>query len=115
MCERVNVMYAGMFVETGTADRIFARPRHPYTLGLLQSVPRARRRPPAAAAADPGLAAEHAQRAGRVPVRAPLPLRGGAVALEVPPLEELEPDHHVRCFNPVPADEWQRTRLGGAA
>ena len=40
MCERVNVMYAGTFVETGTADPIFARPRHPYTLGLLQSVPR---------------------------------------------------------------------------
>ena len=40
MCERVNVMYAGMFVETGTADRLFAQPRHPYTLGLLQSVPR---------------------------------------------------------------------------
>ncbi|NDU78988.1 ATP-binding cassette domain-containing protein, partial [Actinomadura sp. DSM 109109] len=32
MCERVNVMYAGMFMETGTADRLFAQPRHPYTL-----------------------------------------------------------------------------------
>src|SRR5256712_7846897 len=40
MCERVNVMYGGMFMETGSADQIFARPRHPYTLGLLQSVPR---------------------------------------------------------------------------
>ena len=40
MCERVNVMYAGMFVETGSADQLFAQPRHPYTLGLLQSVPR---------------------------------------------------------------------------
>ena len=40
MCERVNVMYAGMFVETGSADRLFSQPRHPYTLGLLQSVPR---------------------------------------------------------------------------
>jgi oligopeptide/dipeptide ABC transporter ATP-binding protein len=40
MCERVNVMYAGLFVETGSAERLFARPRHPYTLGLLQSVPR---------------------------------------------------------------------------
>ena len=40
MCERVNVMYAGMFMETGTAQQVFARPRHPYTLGLLQSVPR---------------------------------------------------------------------------
>ena len=39
MCERVNVMYAGMFVETGSASRLFAQPRHPYTLGLLLSVP----------------------------------------------------------------------------
>jgi ABC-type dipeptide/oligopeptide/nickel transport system ATPase component len=46
MCERVNVMYGGMFMETGAAEQLFARPRHPYTLGLLQSVPRldARRR-----------------------------------------------------------------------
>jgi ABC-type dipeptide/oligopeptide/nickel transport system ATPase component len=35
MCERVNVMYAGMFVETGSAEQLFGRPRHPYTLGLL--------------------------------------------------------------------------------
>jgi peptide/nickel transport system ATP-binding protein len=34
---------------------------------------------------------------------------------EVPPLEEMEPGHFVRCFNPVPADEWMRTRLGGEA
>jgi len=40
MCERVNVMYAGMFMEAGSADHIFDTPRHPYTLGLLQSVPR---------------------------------------------------------------------------
>src|SRR5206468_6237580 len=39
-CERVNVMYGGMFMETGSAEQIFGRPRHPYTLGLLQSVPR---------------------------------------------------------------------------
>jgi len=40
MCERVNVMYAGMFMETGSAEQLFGQPRHPYTLGLLQSVPR---------------------------------------------------------------------------
>src|SRR5918998_206573 len=32
MCERVHVMYAGTFVETGSAERLFAQPRHPYTL-----------------------------------------------------------------------------------
>lgn len=34
------VMYAGEMVETGTAEDIFKRPRHPYTMGLLASVPR---------------------------------------------------------------------------
>jgi oligopeptide/dipeptide ABC transporter ATP-binding protein len=38
--DRVNVMYAGRIVEGGTAAELYARPRHPYTLGLLRSVPR---------------------------------------------------------------------------
>ena len=37
---RVIVMYAGNIVETGTAEEIYHNPRHPYTLGLLKSVPR---------------------------------------------------------------------------
>jgi oligopeptide/dipeptide ABC transporter ATP-binding protein len=37
---KVNVMYAGRIVETGSADDIYHRPRHPYTLALLRSVPR---------------------------------------------------------------------------
>ena len=38
--QRVNVMYAGRIAESGTTREIFARPRHPYTVGLLASVPR---------------------------------------------------------------------------
>jgi oligopeptide transport system ATP-binding protein len=38
--DRINVMYAGKIIETGTAKEIFANPKHPYTLGLLKSVPR---------------------------------------------------------------------------
>jgi len=38
-CERVAVMYAGQIVETGMVDEVFRAPRHPYTLGLLRSVP----------------------------------------------------------------------------
>jgi len=40
ICERTNVMYAGRFVETAPTPELFSRPRHPYTLGLLKSVPR---------------------------------------------------------------------------
>jgi peptide/nickel transport system ATP-binding protein len=38
--DRVNVMYAARIIEQGTAEPIFAAPRHPYTIGLLRSVPR---------------------------------------------------------------------------
>lgn len=39
MCQEVVVMYAGKVVEYGTVEDIFYRPRHPYTIGLLKSVP----------------------------------------------------------------------------
>ena len=38
--DRVNVMYAGKIIERGTADEIYETPKHPYTRGLLGSVPR---------------------------------------------------------------------------
>jgi peptide/nickel transport system ATP-binding protein len=40
LCDRVGVMYAGKIVEEGEAARVFERPQHPYTLGLLRSLPR---------------------------------------------------------------------------
>ena len=40
VCENVLVMYAGNMVEYGTADQIFNQPKHPYTWGLLDSLPR---------------------------------------------------------------------------
>lgn len=41
ICDRVSVMYAGKIVEQGTVDEIFYDPAHPYTLGLMKSMPRA--------------------------------------------------------------------------
>ncbi|THK34611.1 ABC transporter ATP-binding protein [Ensifer sp. MPMI2T] len=40
IADRVAVMYAGSVVETGSVARVFAHPRHPYTKGLMRSVPR---------------------------------------------------------------------------
>lgn len=40
LCDRVLVMYAGQAVECGTVEQIFYQPKHPYTKGLLKSVPR---------------------------------------------------------------------------
>jgi peptide/nickel transport system ATP-binding protein len=44
MCDRVGVMYAGKIVEEGPAEQVFDDPKHPYTVGLLQSLPRHGRR-----------------------------------------------------------------------
>lgn len=44
ICHRVNVMYAGRIVETGTADDIFYNPQHEYTKGLINSIPKAGKR-----------------------------------------------------------------------
>jgi oligopeptide transport system ATP-binding protein len=115
MCERVNVMYAGMFMETGTADALFARPRHPYTLGLLQSVPRldAGRRPELHPIT--GSPRNMLSPPAECPFAPRCRYEVEQSRQQVPPLEELEPGHHFACFNPVPADEWERSRLGGAA
>lgn len=40
MCDRVGVMYAGKVVEQGRCDDVFDHPQHPYTVGLLRSLPR---------------------------------------------------------------------------
>jgi peptide/nickel transport system ATP-binding protein len=40
ICDRINVLYAGKVVETAERRELFAKPRHPYTVGLLGSIPR---------------------------------------------------------------------------
>ncbi len=40
MCDRVGVMYAGRMVEEAPADELFDQPRHPYTIGLMNAIPR---------------------------------------------------------------------------
>ena len=40
LCDHVAVMYAGKVVESAPVDRLFADPKHPYTLGLLRAIPR---------------------------------------------------------------------------
>jgi oligopeptide/dipeptide ABC transporter ATP-binding protein len=115
MCERVNVMYGGLFMETGSAEAIFGTPRHPYTLGLLQSVPRldaARRerlKPIEGNPRDMLTAPQECPFAPRCRYEVEQSRQ------QVPPLVEIEPGHFVACFNPVPADEWQRSREEAAA
>ncbi len=115
MCERVKVMYAGTLVEEGTADELFAAPRHPYTLGLLQSIPRldtGRRQP---LRPIPGAPRNMLSEPNSCPFAPRCRNRIDRCTAELPQLERLETGQRAACFNPAEADEWQRSRLGGEA
>ena len=114
-CERVQVMYAGTLVETGTADEVFAAPRHPYTLGLLQSVPRldvGRRQP---LHPIPGSPRNMLSEPTSCPFAPRCRYRIERCDSELPVLERLDTGQRAACFNPAAADEWRKTRLGGEA
>jgi oligopeptide/dipeptide ABC transporter ATP-binding protein len=115
MCERVNVMYAGMFMETGSAEQLFGTPRHPYTLGLLQSVPRLDAARKAKLHPIEGSPRNMLEPPRACPFQPRCRYEVDLSRQEVPPLLEIEPGHKVACFNPVPADEWARERAGAVA
>jgi oligopeptide/dipeptide ABC transporter ATP-binding protein len=110
MCERVNVMYAGLFMETGEAEQVFARPRHPYTLGLLQSVPRLDMPRQAYLRPIEGNPRDMLSAPQACPFQPRCRYEVQESREAVPPLVELEPGHFVACFNPVPVDEWERAK-----
>ena len=115
MADEVCVMYGGRIVEYGSVDDIYYRPEHPYTHGLLASVPR--------------LAAERVERLDPIPGNPPslinLPtgcvfhprctrradVPGNLCVTEEPALSASNPGHLVRCHLPVGA----RTPAGGAS
>jgi oligopeptide transport system ATP-binding protein len=96
--DRLNVMYAGKIRESGTAEQVYMSPSHPYTVGLLNSVPRLDR--PASERLDPI--------EGEIPDPANLPAgcafaprcRWATAKCEVsePVLEQVEDRQLVACF-----------------
>ena len=96
--DRVNVMYAGRVVERGTAADIYRRPRHPYTLGLLRSVPRLDRA--RADRLDPiaGQPPDLAQLPPGCSFRPRCRFAYEACEREAPPLTAVEPAHLAACF-----------------
>jgi peptide/nickel transport system ATP-binding protein len=98
-CQRVVVMYAGKVVEEAPVEALFGDPRHPYTQGLIRSIPRVDR------------AAAHKQRLEAIPGTVPSllePPPGCRFAArckyamdicvqDMPPLKEVAPGHRVRC------------------
>ena len=115
MCERVNVMYAGTFVETGAAGAIFARPRHPYTLGLLQSVPRLDVGRVQALQPIAGQPRNMLSPPSACPFAPRCRYRQERCTAELPVLEAMEGEHAAACFYPAAADEWQQSRVKASA
>jgi len=115
ICERVEVMYAGTFVESGSAEQIFEQPRHPYTLGLLESVPRLDTRRLAALNPIAGQPRDMLQAPASCPFAPRCRFRAARCDAELPLLRELEPGHAAACFYPVDADAWSRSRLADSA
>jgi oligopeptide/dipeptide ABC transporter ATP-binding protein len=109
-CERVNVMYGGMFAEAGSAIQLFAHPRHPYTLGLLRSIPRLDAKRKEALTPIEGAPRDMLRPPNACPFQPRCRNAIDVCAQEVPPLRELEPGHYVACFNPAAAEEWQQAK-----
>ncbi len=99
--DRVNVMYAGRIVEKATVRALYADPRHPYTVGLMASIPRLdqdvkrKLRPIPGQPPDllhpPSGCAFHPRCRNRIPV----------CEIHRPALEKASDGHEVACWNPV--------------
>jgi peptide/nickel transport system ATP-binding protein len=96
-CDRLAVMYAGRVAETGPVAALFRQPRHAYTLGLLNSVPRAgrMRQPLSSIPGQPPLLSQMPTGCAFVPrCRFAIP----ACADGQPPLIEVAPSHRSACL-----------------
>jgi peptide/nickel transport system ATP-binding protein len=97
VCDEVAVMYAGQIVERAPVDALFAEPQHPYTLGLMGSIPRLDRRAERLATIEgslpdmtaPPLACRFAPRCPFVEDRC---------TAAAPPVVTVGPGHWSRCF-----------------
>lgn len=114
IADRVAVMYAGEMMEIGSVDQVFYRPQHPYTVGLLRSIPsldaRSQERLPSIEGALPD---PHHPLAG-CPFAPRCPLVMAVCRTERPPLAPKPAGQHAACFadlsRDLPAFEISRTQ-----
>ena len=96
--DRVNVMYAGKIIERGTAREIYGNPRHPYTIGLLKSVPRLDEERKALLEPIEGLPPDLIFLPEGCSFRARCAYAIDRCATEIPPLVEVADAHTAACF-----------------
>jgi peptide/nickel transport system ATP-binding protein len=101
LADRIAVLYAGTVVEDAPVDDLFARPSHPYTQGLLASLPKLSDAPMARLRSIGGTPPEPGRRPPGCPFAPRCPLAIAACDAAVPPLLSLaggDPRHRVACI-----------------
>ena len=96
--DRVNVMYAGKIVETATTEELYANPCHPYTIGLLASVPRLDVSKKKSLRMIKGLPPNLAHLPGGCPFHPRCDWAMPKCRVEYPPLEKVGENHYRACF-----------------
>ena len=112
--DRVNVMYAGKIIESGTAVDIYHRPNHPYTLALLNSVPRMDR--PRQARLDPvdGQPPDLARLDDGCAFRPRCRYATERCAQSQPVLETVSDGHQAACFERITIASQVASQAGSA-
>ena len=97
--ERVVIMYAGKVVEEAPVGELFARPLHPYTQGLIRSIPRlgGSQGGKARLEAIPGIVPDLANPPPGCRFAPRCPFAGAACIAAPPPLREVAPGHKLAC------------------
>jgi oligopeptide/dipeptide ABC transporter ATP-binding protein len=97
-CDRVLIMYAGRVVEEAPAETLYANPLHPYTLGLLQSIPSADHPPRTHLPSIPGEVPDLAQLPKGCTFAPRCRFATDTCKREDPALRAFGPDHHAACI-----------------
>ena len=98
--DHVAIMYAGKIVERANTAAIFDRPLHPYTVGLLNSLPGTGAKKKKRLNAIPGVVPSPLDLPSGCRFRDRCPKAAGLCADEEPELIEIEPGHRVACYFP---------------
>lgn len=100
MCDRVGVMYGGNLVEESPRDKLFKDAKHPYTTGLMNSIPRHDRKTDKVARLEsiPGTVPDLINPPTGCRFHPRCKFRMGVCSEKKPKLVEIEPDHRVACF-----------------
>jgi oligopeptide transport system ATP-binding protein len=98
LCDRVQVMYAGKIVESADTMQLYTDPRHPYTLGLLKSVPRLDEVRKERLDPIPGMPPDLVNSPPGCPFYPRCTFRQPRNKEEMPPLVSVESGHEVACW-----------------